>query len=236
MNDILENGRDYFLPNLSIDLVIIGYEDGILKCLLLKLGPKWALPGGYIKKDESVDHAVVRILKERTGLARPHFKFLSVFGAADRRFDQEFKNYFDANGLPWRDDYWINDRFVTLSHYSLVDIAHTKPEPGEFDEAVAWFPFDQLPDLWLDHGLIIDFARNRLKEDSKNELHTHNRLPSAFTMPELHRLHQTILDENLDRSRFQKKILATGRFERLPKLKKESPGSNPYQYRLKNRS
>lgn len=230
---LLEHGDDYFLSNLSIDLVIIGYQENTLKCLLLKLGHKWVLPGGYIMKEESVDDAVVRILKERTHLEDPHFKFLSVFGAANRQFEQEFKEYFDKNGLPWRHDYWINHRFVTLAHYSLVDIDHTHPIPGEFDEAVHWFSFEDLPELWLDHKAIIDTARNRLKEDSKNELLTYNLLPEEFTMPELHRLHQTILQENLDRSRFQKKMLATGRFERLPKLKKETPGSNPYQYRLK---
>jgi len=230
---ILEEGADYFLPNLSIDLVIIGYEAGTLKCLLLKLGQKWVLPGGYIKRTEAVDEAVVRILMERTRLSDPHFKFLSVFGAANRNFDQEFKHYFDKNGLEWRDDYWINERFVTLAHYSLVDMAHTHPVPGEFDEAVKWFSFDELPELWLDHQSIIESARNRLKEDSKKELLTYNLLPSEFTMPELHRLHETILEQRLDRSRFQKKMLATGQFKRLPKLKKDAPGSNPYQYRLK---
>lgn len=230
---ILEHGAEYFLPNLSIDLVIIGYQEGVLKCLLLKLGQKWALPGGYIKKEESVDHAVKRILKERTHLENPHFKFLSVFGAANRQFDQEFKHFFDKNGLPWRDDYWINQRFVTLAHYSLVDIDNTHPVPGDFDQAAQWFSFDALPQLWLDHHTIVEAARNRLKEDSKSELLTYNLLPESFTMPELHRLHEAILEEKMDRSRFQKKMLATGRFERLPKLKKETPGSNPYQYRLK---
>jgi hypothetical protein len=52
-------------------------------------------------------------------------------------------------------------------------------------------------------------------------------------MPELHQLHQTILGEKIDRSRFQKKMLSTGLFERLPKRKKESPGRNPYQYTVK---
>lgn len=233
---IIANGSDYFLPNLSIDLVIIGYQEGILKCLLLQLGEKWVLPGGYIKNEESVESAVTRILKERTNLDDPHFKFLSVFGAADREFGEEFKHYFAKRGLPWRDDYWINNRFVTLAYYSLVDIDNTHPLPGEFDEAAEWFSFDQLPELWLDHRAIVDTARNRLKEDSKKDLLTHNLLPQEFTMPELHRLHQTILETELDRSRFQKKMLSTGQFERLPKLKKDSVGRNPYRYRIKKMS
>ena len=233
IQDLLDHGAEYFLPNLSIDLVIIGYEEGTLKCLLLQLDDKWALPGGYIGKEEAVDDAVVRILKERTGLEDPHFKFLDVFGGPQRSFSEEFRQYFQKKSLPWREDYWINRRFVTLAYYSLVDIATTHPVPGVFDEAAEWFSFDNLPQFWMDHGTIIDAARKRLKEDVQREHLTYNLLPQEFTMPELHQLHQTILQETLDRSRFQKKMLATGLFERLPKLKKETPGSNPYQYRLK---
>ncbi len=231
--DLLEYRAEDFLPNLSIDLVIIGFQEGKLKCLLLNVADKWVLPGGHIKIDESVDHAVQRILHERTALEKPHFKFLSVFGNANRNFSEEFKSYFEQKGLPWKDDHWMAQRFVTLAHYSLVDIDQLNPKPGAFDQAVDWFDFDELPDIGLDHETIISKARNRLKQDIQREQLTYNLLPSEFTMPQLHRLHETILSEKLDRSRFQKKMLATGHFERLPKLKKESPGSNPYQYRLK---
>ncbi|WP_188245069.1 NrtR DNA-binding winged helix domain-containing protein [Maribacter aquimaris] len=71
-----------------------------------------------------------------------------------------------------------------------------------------------------------------MKEDIKQEALTYNLLPSTFTMPELH---QTILEEKIDCSRFQKKMLATDLFDRLPiKAKKDSPGRNPYGYRLKS--
>ncbi len=233
VKDIIENGGNYFLPNLSIDLVIIGYEQGKLKCLLLRLGEKWVLPGGYIGKQESVDAAAINTLKLRTGLDHAHLKFLDVFGASDRQFGADFKYFFEKNGLPWKKDSFINQRFVTLSYYSLVDIATTYPVPGEFDEEVAWFSFDKIPSMWLDHGQIVETARQRLKEDIKHEHVTYNLLPDAFTMPQLHTLHQAILEERVDRSRFQKKMLSSGIFERLPQLKKESPGRNPYLYKLK---
>lgn len=233
--DLLENGSEYFLPNLSIDLVIIGYEEDTLKCLLLKLGEKWVLPGGYIAKDQSLDESVKRVMLERTGLVKPHLKFLSVFGAADRQFDQDFRSYFELKGMPWKEEYFINNRFVTLAYYSLVDITQLHPTPGPFDEAAEWISFDDLPEMWLDHRLILDTARNRLKQDVQTEPVTYNLLPGSFTMPQLHQLHQAILETDLDRSRFQKKMLASGLFERLPQLKKEAPGRNPYQYRLKEK-
>ncbi len=231
----LEKANKQFLPNLSIDLVIIGYQNNKLKCLLLQIDEKWLLPGGYIKNSESVDDAAIRILKERTGLDNPHLKFLSVFGNRDRQFKNEWKEFIKNNNLDWKDDYWVNNRFVTLTYYSLVNIAEIHPTPGIMDEAISWFDFDDLPEIWMDHRSILTKARNRLKEDLKHEQLTYNLLPDKFTMPELHQLHQAILEEKLDRSRFQKKILSTGLFDRLPKKsKKNSPGQNPYQYKIKS--
>ncbi len=232
LKEFYERGAEYFLPNLSIDVVIIGYEDNQLKCLLLQLGDKWLLPGGHITNNESVVDAVKRILNERTGLNDPHLKFLSVFGDKDRQFSDEYKAFFEKIGIPWDKDYWLNNRFVTLAYYSLVNIKKTHPVVGQFDEAFAWFDFDYLPNMWMDHKSIVMAARNRMKEDIKQEYVSFNLLPDQFTMPELHELHQTILEEQLDRSRFQKKMLASGMFERLPKLQKESPGRNPYLYKI----
>jgi ADP-ribose pyrophosphatase YjhB (NUDIX family) len=230
--NFLENGDLHFLPNLSIDIVVVGYEKNELKCLLLKLSGKWVLPGGYIGRQESVNAAALRILKDRTALEKPHLNFLSVFGEEDRNFGGQFKEFVNAKGLPWRDTYWVNSRFVTLSYYSLVNIRETFPSPGTYDEEVAWCRFDDLPEMWLDHRKIVMEARERMKKDIKTGQISHQLLPDRFTMPELHQLHQRILEEELDRSRFQKKMLATGKFERLPKLLKSTPGRNPFLYRV----
>jgi ADP-ribose pyrophosphatase YjhB (NUDIX family) len=233
VQQFIELGADCYLPNLSIDLVIIGYEDNKLQCLLLKIGEKWLLPGGYIGREESVDSAAVRILKERTGLNDPHLKFLAVFGDSHRQFTDEWKEYLEKKGLGLSSDSWLNARFVSLAYYSLVDIGNTFPAVHNFDEAFGWFNFNDLPNMWMDHQSIVLEARNRLKQDIKHEEITFKLLPAHFTMPELHQLHETILETKLDRSRFQKKMLSTEMFERLPKRLQESPGSNPYQYRVK---
>ncbi len=230
------SGADHFLPNLSVDIVIIGYEQGELKALLLRIGDKWLLPGGYIGRQESVEGAAQRILEERTGLEDPHLKFLAVFGDPARNFSAQWQAFSEQARIGWQSDSWVNDRFVTLGYYSLVHIEETRPRVGEIDEAYGWFPLDDLPDMWMDHACIVEAARQRLKEDIRHEQVTFNLLPDTFTMPELHQLHQTILEEPLDRSRFQKKMLATGRFERLPQRRKDSPGRNPYQYRVNDKT
>jgi ADP-ribose pyrophosphatase YjhB (NUDIX family) len=230
--DYMERGGEHHLANLSVDLVIIGLQGTKLKCLLLKMGDKWLLPGGHIGIDESVDEAVQRTLKDRTGLEQPHMKFLSVFGAKDRQFSNEVKEFAAKAGLDWSSDYWLNKRFVTLAYYSLVNIENTFPSVTHFED-FAWFDFDELPDMWMDHKTIVLASRNSLKNDIRQEHISFNLLPHQFTMPELHQLHEIILEEKLDRSRFQKKMLATGMFKRLPKRQNESPGRNPYQYSVK---
>jgi hypothetical protein len=117
-----------------------------------------------------------------------------------------------------------------------VNIRDTQPVPGAFDQAVAWFPFDDLPDMWMDHKSIALMGRNRLQDDSRESIITHKLLSSPFTMPELHLLHQNILGEKIDRSRFQKKMLSSGFFSRLPQRHKDTPGRNPYQYVVKTES
>ena len=229
----LNEGKNHFLPNLSIDHVIVGYENDQLKCLLLKLGPKWVLPGGFIKLQESVEIASKRILMESTNLENPHSNFLDVFGKEDRQFSKQWRQLLNNFGIKWQDDFWINARFVTLAYYSLVNIKAVKPLVGKGFEQIVWFNMEELPKTWMDHGKIIKNARERLKEDIKKEQISHKLLPDKFTMPELHQLHQTILGENLERSRFQKKMLSTGLFERLPKKLKETPGRNPFQYKVK---
>ncbi len=233
LKKFLEHGSEHFLPNLSIDLTIIGYKDNELKCLLLQVGDKWILPGGYIEKEESVDNATYRIMEQRTGLKDPYLRFMSVIGNGDRGFSEELKVAFASIGLSWDKDYWVNSRFVTLTYYSLVDINKTHPIASGFDQAVDWFSISDLPEMWLDHKSIVLKSREKLKKDVKTELVSHNLLPEPFTMPQLHQLHQNILEEEVDRSRFQKKMLSSGLFERLPKLQKETPGRNPYLYRIK---
>lgn len=233
--EFLERGGEYYLPNLSIDIAIIGYEDNQLKCLLLQIGDKWILPGGYIGKRESVDDAAYRILKERTGLGYPHLKFLSVFGKDNRQFTEQWKEFLEQSNQEWREDYWFNTRFISLTYYSLVNIKDTTPVPGNFDQAVDWFPIEALPKLWMDHKAIVLEARNHLKIDIRHEQLTYKLLNSPFTMPELHQLHQIILQEKIDRSRFQKKMLSSGIFKRLPRLLKDTPGRNPYQYVIKDK-
>ena len=233
VEDFLQNGTQTYLPNLSLDHVILGYEEGQLKCLLLQTGERWNLPGGLIKREESVEEAVDRVLSERTGLSHGHREFLAVFGKRDRSFAEQWRQMLESMGHHWKPDFWINDRFVTLGYYSLVNIQQVSPIKGEYNQDIAWFSLQELPPMWMDHKDIALFAHLKLKQDLKEQLASHHLLDAEFTMPELHRLHQAILEQELDRSRFQKKMLSSGKFERLTQKKTEKRGRSPFQYRAK---
>lgn len=224
---------EHYLPNISVDTVIIGYDEGKLKCLLLRIGEKWMLPGGYVGRSESVEDAANRVLQERTHLIDAHLKFLSVAGRGDRTFDDDWKALFSQLNVPYDATSWVTDRFVSLVYYSLVHLPSVNPQAGEMDAEVAWFAMDELPAMWMDHASIVAKTRESLRKDVKLDQIAHHLLAPEFTMPNLHEVHQHILGAEIDRSRFQKKMLSLELFERLHKDQVKTPGRNPYLYRVK---
>ena len=226
---IFEEGDKYFLPNLSIDVVVIGY-DGQLKFLLMKNNNSWNIPGGYIGRSESVKDASSRILKELTGLYVDNLKLLSVFGDAHRNFGDQFKLLAEQNGVKWNPNNWLNSRFVSLVHYVMLNIEDVIIEGNDFYDEICWVSIENLVDMNLDHLEIISSTLTQLRTDINEGKTCHELLPNPFTMPQLHQLHQVILQREIDRSRFQKRMIKGGKFRRLPQSKTPSRGRNPYLY------
>ncbi len=233
IEEMIRKGPELFLPNLSIDIAVIGFQDNELKILLLEFDNKWMLPGGYIFQDESIDDASKRILFERTGLRHYFMKIFQVFGSTYRSFPEEIREILGKIGIPWSDNHWMGDRFVSTAFYALVDISQANPDGGIFSQNTRWCNLKELPDMWFDHREIATEAFQKLKEDVTVNHHAYNMLPEKFTMPQLHRLQEQILDKKLDRSRFQKKMLSLDLFERLPEPKEGVPHRRPFLYRFR---
>lgn len=231
---MLDEGANLFLPNLSIDIAVIGFEAGTLKVLLLELDSKWMLPGGYIFKNESIDDASRRILTERTGLQHYFMKIFQVFGNADRSFPDEMRHILKKLDIPWHPNYWMCQRYVSTAFYALVDIERVTPDGGILSQKTAWWNLRDLPVMWFDHQHIATGALRKLKEDILIDHHSYNMLPENFTMPQLHQLQELILEKKIDRSRFQKKMLSLGIFERLPEPKQGVPHRRPFLYKHKD--
>jgi 8-oxo-dGTP diphosphatase len=215
---------------LSIDGVIFGFHQNQLKVLLLrwKGTNEWSLPGGFIKKTESVDEAAQRIIQERTGLDALYLQQFHVFGQLVRYNQEETwrKINLPIQGVQW------SERTISLGYYALVEHSKVVPMPDLLTEECRWWSLDSLPELLFDHNHIIEVALGSLRRQLTEQPLGHL-LPEAFTIPELQRLHETILGYPLDSRNFYRKMVASEGLERLAERRTGTPHKTPYLYRFR---
>src|ERR1700761_2029204 len=148
--------RENYLPHISIDCVVFGFHEGEMKVLVLRVKNEeaWYLPGGFMLKEEPIETAASRILKERTGLDKIFLQQFHVFGDPERS-KQHFDMYKDM--MAGKDN-WFTNRFLTIGYYALVDFAETNPSPDWLSAICTWRSLDDLPPFRLDHALILKTA------------------------------------------------------------------------------
>lgn len=237
-NELFYNNIKDYLPALSLDLVIFGFHENQLKTLLLKNRDKasWALPGGFIFKEEPLETAALRVLSQRTGLNDLFLKQFHVFGDPDRTRANNRADLLkeqiaeDETAAEIRE--WVLGRFVTVGFYALVEYTKVEPKPDIFTIECAWHDINALPVLISDHKNIIEKALETLRLHLNYQPVGINLLPKEFTMPELQRLYETILGKDLDRRNFQRKILSYNILERLPTKRTGGAYKAPYLYRF----
>lgn len=214
---------------LSIDGVIFGFHQNQLKVLLLrwKGTTEWSLPGGFIRKAESVDVAAQRVMQERTGLNELYLQQFHVFGEAVR-YDQE--ETWRKTKLPVQQVNW-SERTISIGYYALVEHSKVVPTPDFLTEECCWWNVDEIPALLFDHNHIIGVALETLRKQLGDQPISHL-LPETFTIPELQRLYETILGYSLDARNFYKKIISSGSLERLSERRAGTPHKAPYLYKF----
>lgn len=221
------------IPGLSLDCVIFGFHENELKVLLLKMKnmPDWALPGGFVEKEESVDQAAVHVLKQRTGLVNIFLKQFHLFGEVGRNNHGHARIMVENGVIPEALFQWFDQRFVTVGYYALVEYSKVKkPQPDYISESCEWRSLKELPSLILDHKHILAQAHKALKLHLDHQPIGWNLLPKRFTMPELQALYETVLDKKLDRRNFQRKMLSYGILIRTGKRRKGTPHKAPMLY------
>jgi 8-oxo-dGTP diphosphatase len=229
----IQKGQEEFLSNLSIDCVIFGFHDGQLKALLLryKYSHEWALPGGFIYKKEDINEAANRILKERTGLSEIFLQQFRVFGSPHRiDYTKTTGKFIRGSGIALAKNSWLLGRFITIGFYALVDFSAVSPAPDHFSDACKWYDMHSLPAMIIDHNEILTKALAALQLQLNSQPIGYNLLPEKFTMPELQKLYECILDKRLDRRNFQRRILGYGVLRRLKETKKGMRHKAPYLY------
>jgi len=221
-----DEAKELFLSNLSVDPVIFGFEQNELKVLLLKMNyrKQWFLPGGYVKKDEDLDDAVIRILKERAGVnAVSYLEEFSVFGKKNRS-----EAYFED----FDDGLFHKQRFITLGFYALYNPSKIDLTIDEFSESCEWFYLSQLPDIEMamDHREIVQKALLTLREKISIKPIGLNLLPEKFTLSELQKLYEAILGKELNRGNFYRKIKNLGILKKLDEQRRGGAHKAPDLY------
>lgn len=203
-----------YLPHLSIDCVVFGFHDAVLKVLVVQMKEDslWALPGGYVLKTETLNEAASRILLERTGASNIYLQQFRVFSDLNR--SEGFFENFD-------DSIWNKQRFLSIGFYALVDYSQVHLVVDAISDACEWKAIDELPALMMDHRAIFDKALIALRKQLNHKPIGYTLLPEKFTMPELQKLYEIILGKKLNRGNFYRKML---RYDILIKLDESRKG------------
>ena len=221
-----------FMPGLAIDAVIFGFNENQLKILLLEYENTnlFALPGGFIKKDEDLDEAARRTLIDRTSLKDIYLEQFFVFGDVARHNPAPLRTIMQGKGLGVVKDHWLFERFLTVGYYALIDFTRAVPIPDLLSDKCEWHDLDKLPPLMLDHQKIVDKALETLRANLDRKLIGFNLMPENFTMGDLQSLYETVLGEKLLRTSFQRKILNLGILEQVDKKYTGKAHKAPYLY------
>jgi 8-oxo-dGTP diphosphatase len=199
-------------PHISADCVVFGFDGQELKILLINRDPydnsirlgKLKLPGDLILRGELLTHAAHRILTEFTGL---HDIYLKQFGIFDD--PQRLNPVEDLEWLRHRSGLNI-ERVVTVAYYSLVNIDKSVETELSVAYNARWYPCSLVPSLIFDHNHIVEVGIDSLHRELLTEPLCFELLPEKFTLNQLQRLYEAILDCTLDNRNFRKRI------QRLP--------------------
>ena len=203
---------------LSVDAVVFGYTstEG-LSILLIKrtMEPhqgQWALPGGLVRDDESLEDAVERELKEETGVAINYLEQLYSFGQPDRD---------------------PRNRVVSIAYYGLVKPSEFQLATSNEASEVGWFSVKNIPSLAFDHQKIVAVAVQRLRSKMQYEPIGFELLDRKFPFSELEKLYVAVLDRPIDRRNFKKKIMKFGFLEETSEKQQLAGAGRPgnlYQF------
>jgi 8-oxo-dGTP diphosphatase len=227
-----------FLPHIAYDSVIFGFSGEELKILIIEYhNTGWfALPGGFVKRDENLNEAVKRGLKERTGLDKIYLEQFYTFGDMSRYDPKVMKIILEANGYSPDPGYWMLDRFISVAYYALINYKEVVPKPDTLSDSVDWYSLDKLPSLILDHRHIVEKALQTLQDNLDRQLVGVNLLPPKFTMKELQKVYEAILGEKIRRTTFQRKMLSLGILQRHEKRFTGKAHRAPYLYSFRGQN
>lgn len=221
-----------FMRHIAYDSVIFGFSGEQLKILIMQYHNTglFALPGGFVNRNENLNDAVRRGLHERTGLDNIYLEQFYTFGNVARYKPEIMQTILDSNGRYSEELSWMLDRFISVAYYALINYEEVVPTPDALSDSCGWYALDELPNLMLDHAEIVAKALQTLRDNLERKLVGINLLPPLFTMNELQKVYEAILGEKLHRGTFQRKILGLGILQRHEKQFSGKAHKAPFLY------
>ena len=195
---------DYEHPSVTVDMLIFTVIEDLSIMLIKRKNPpykdNWAIPGGFVNIDESVDTAAKRELKEETGIDC-YLEQFKVFGEVDRD---------------------PRTRVISVAHLALTPFTNLcKYKAGDDAKEVQFFDIDMLPELAFDHKQIIEEGLKALKEKLEYTDIAFNLLPEEFTISDIQDVYEMILRKELDKSNFRRMIKSKFKLEETGKVQRK---------------
>lgn len=216
-NNIPENydPSAFARPSVTVDVVIFALVAEDLQALLIKrkhspFAGMWAIPGGFVRINESLEEAAARELAEETNVRNVYMEQLYTFGQPDRD---------------------PRTRVITVVYVALVPYDAIDHHPGDDAAETGWFSMFNLPDLAFDHREILDYALTRLRYKLEYTAVGFELLPDEFTLSDLQKAYEIILHESLDKRNFRRKILSANILEETGRMKSLGEGRPAKLYR-----
>jgi 8-oxo-dGTP diphosphatase len=205
IQQLRSENSDFFQIAISVDCVIFGFDDNVLKVLLIKsdleeFNDQWSLLGDLVKPAENLDNASYRILNERTGLDDVYLEQVYTFGDVKRH---------------------PAGRVITTAYYSLINIKDHKLELSHNE--LHWHQVNEITTLAFDHKKIMDTCLRRLQSKIEEHPIVFNLLPEKFSLRELQNLYEAILGVKLDRRNFRKKFFLMDWLVDMNELEQDVP-------------
>jgi ADP-ribose pyrophosphatase YjhB (NUDIX family) len=203
----------------AIDCIIFGFDGQDLKILLIKRAfqPKrgqWSLMGGFVKKNEGLEKAATRILKQLAGLKGIYLEQLFAFGE------------------PKRDPI---ERTISVAYFALIDI-HQYEKQLSHEFHAEWFNLDKFPKLIFDHNAMVEMAKEKLRYKAGMHPILFELLPVRFTLPQLQTLYEELYSTSFDKRNFSRKVLSTGLLKKQKEKDKLNSKKGAYYYKLDKRN
>ncbi|WP_276500283.1 NUDIX hydrolase [Terrimonas pollutisoli] len=202
----------------SVDCVIFGFDGQDIKLLLIHRGfepekGKWSLMGGFVQKNEGLNAAASRVLKQLTGLEGVYMEQLHAFGD------------------PKRDPV---ERTISIVYFALIDIHQYEKQLSD-NYKPEWFYLKELPHLIFDHAEMVDVAHQRLKYKAALHPILFELLSKKFTIPNLLTLYKAVYEKEFDKRNFVRKLASTGILIRQKDKEKHTSKKGAFYYKLDKR-